>query len=601
MKYPEEIVERVIEANDIIDVIGSRVVLTRRGANHMGLCPFHNEKTPSFSVSQSKQIYKCFGCGKGGNVLGFLMDYENMTFKEALSELAERAGIKLPEIEDSNRDRREYRLKENILAVNKEAATCYYRMLRSDKGKHAYEYLTGRGLSAETINRFGLGYAGREGGALYRHLKEMDYSDDILKETGLFAFSEKGVTDKFWDRVMFPIMDQRGKVIAFGGRLMYTSDTAPKYLNSPETKAFVKGRNLYGYNIAKHTKADYILLCEGYMDTIALHQAGFDNAVASLGTALTADQAKLIGRITKKTVITYDQDGAGRKAALRAIPILKDEGIEVRILEMTPYKDPDEFIRNLGADEYLGRINDAKDAFFFEAETMHAGVEQTVASKTRFDHEIARKIAEIEDIFERNNYIDAVSARYGIDKKALKDAVNDYGLKMQDKRLSIETKEKISVQKKRLNDQEDGSVKAEKMLLAMIANNREMFDRSKGLVGEQDFTDEMCIRLYKIIFDLYADGRNIEPAKIVNDFDTAEEQGKVTEILYPGEYSEKYDGREKDAAFADVVIRVLENSNEAKMAQAQADRDPAALMSLVGRKKQIEDVRKKLLSFSRHK
>ena len=429
MYYPQELIDRVTEANDIVDVIGANVALTRRGSNYVGLCPFHSEKTPSFSVNRSMQIFKCFGCGKAGSVITFLCDYENLTFPEAVKELADRAGIALPEEDDSDRRSYEERsIREKLLEINKEAATVYFKALRSESGRLAMSYLTHRGLSRETINSFGLGFAPFDSG-LYKILKEKGFSDDILRESGLFSFSEKGVFERFRERVIFPIMDMRGKVIAFGARTMKESDKIPKYLNSPETKAFVKGRNLYGYNIAKHTKAGYILLCEGYMDTIALHQAGFDNAVASLGTALTPDQAALISRITDKAVITYDQDGAGRKAALRAIPILKDKGIMTKIVNMSPYKDPDEFIKNLGADEYAKRINEAKEAFFFETETLHASIdEENVEQKTKFDHEIAKKIAKIDDELERANYIEAASKQYGIDRKALERAVNRYGL-----------------------------------------------------------------------------------------------------------------------------------------------------------------------------
>ena len=595
MYYPDELVDRVIEANDIVDIIGANVPLTRRGSNYVGLCPFHNEKTPSFSVSQSRQMYKCFGCGKAGGVITFLCEYENMTFREALKELADRAGIELPEYEESPARKQEQKLKESILDANKEAATFYFRMLRSDKGQNAYRYLTGRGLSRETINSFGLGYAGATGKGLYEYLKSKDFSDEVLNATGLFSFSEKGVWDKFWNRVIFPIMDARGKVIGFGGRIMSDAKDAPKYLNSPETKAFVKGRNLYGYNIAKHSHADYVLLCEGYMDTISLHQAGFDNAVASLGTALTPDQASLIGRIAKKVVITYDQDQAGRTAALRAIPIFKEKGISVRVVEMTPYKDPDEFIKNLGAAEYRRRIEDAKEAFFFEAETLHGRIEDNVDSKTKFDHEIARKIASIEDPLERSNYINAVSKKYDIDKKALTDTVNKYGLEAEDMKIARETRERVAEQKKKQIKPEDGQLLAEKLLVSMLANEHRLFAKAKDLVGAQDFTNPMCSRLYEIVFDLYGEGREIELAKIVNRFDDAEEQNEVAEILEPSMYREKYGEKELDTAFADVVTRVLTNSIEAKMALATAAEDAQGLQDLMTRRMNIDEVRKKLL------
>lgn len=594
MYIPNELVDRVIEATDIVEVIGANVPLNRRGANFVGLCPFHNEKTPSFSVNPSKQIYKCFGCGKAGTAITFLCDYENMTFQEAVRELAEKAGIKLPEEVDSPGARQEARLKEAILEVNKEAATYYFQMLRSDKGRQAYEYLSKRGLSRETINSFGLGYAGRSGNSLYSHLKEKGFKDTVIQASELFSFSEKGVFDRFWNRVIFPIMDSRGKVIAFGGRLMAEAEHAPKYLNSNETKAFVKGRNLYGYHLAKHTHEDFILLCEGYMDTIALHQAGFDNAVASLGTALTPDQAGLISRIAKKVVITYDQDQAGRKAALRAIPILKGKGISVKVLEMTPYKDPDEFIKNLGADEYRKRIENAKEAFFFEAETMHAHVEDTADSKTKFDHEVARKLASIEDPLERNNYIDAVSKQYDIEKKALTDAVNKYGLEAEDRKAAAESKELAEIDRKKLLKPEEGKLLTEKLLISMLANEKKYFDKLKGLIGAQDFTNPMCSRLFEIVSDLYDEGKNIDLAKIVNRFDEAEEQNEVAEILEPSIYREKYSDKELDTAFADVVARVMTNSIEAGMAQVAAIGDTQAYMELMTRRKNIPEVHKRL-------
>ncbi|MBO4414755.1 MAG: DNA primase [Lachnospiraceae bacterium] len=594
MYIPNELVDKVIEANNIVDVIGAYVPLVRRGSNYVGLCPFHNEKTPSFSVSPSRQMYKCFGCLKAGGVITFLCDYENLTFQEAVRELANRAGIELPEEEDSPAARQELKLKEGILEVNKEAATFYFRMLRSDKGTQAYAYLTGRGLSRETINNFGLGYAGRSGSTLYNYLKEKGFSDNVIQASSLFNFSEKGVSDKFWNRVMFPIMDSRGKVIGFGGRLMAESENAPKYLNSSETKAFVKGRNLYGYYLAKRTHEDYFLLCEGYMDTIALHQAGFDNAVASLGTALTPDQAGLIGRIVKKVIITYDQDAAGRKAALRAIPILKEKGISVKVLEMTPYKDPDEFIKNLGADEYRMRIENAKEAFFFEAETMHASVEDNADSKTKFDHEVARKLASIEDPLERSNYIDAVSRKYNIEKKALTDTVNKYGLEAEDRKLALETKERADNDRKKQLKPEEGKLLSEKLLISMIANEKKLFGKLKELIGAQDFTDPMCSRLFEIVSDLYKDGNSIDLAKIVNRFDDAEEQNEVAEILEPSIYREKYGDKELDTAFADVVARVMTDSIDAQMALAVANDDAQAYMELVTRKKNINEVHKRL-------
>lgn len=339
MFYPEEVIEEVRTGNDIVDVISQYVNLKKKGANYFGLCPFHNEKSPSFSVSPGKQMYYCFGCGAGGNVITFIMEYENYSFVEALKLLAERAGIALPEAEYSKEDRERADLKNTLLEINRLAANYFYYQLKQPQGRIGYDYFMKRALSDATVRHFGLGYANKTPDDLYRYMKSKGYADELLKETGLFFIEERGARDKFWNRVMFPILDVNNRVIGFGGRVM--GDGEPKYLNSPETKLFDKGRNLYGLNFARTSRANCILVCEGYMDVIAMHQAGFTNAVASLGTALTSRHALLLKRYTDSVVLTYDSDSAGVKAALRAIPILKEAGISVRVLCMKPYKDPE--------------------------------------------------------------------------------------------------------------------------------------------------------------------------------------------------------------------------------------------------------------------
>ena len=335
MFYPDEIIEEVRNQNDIVDVISEYVKLQKKGANYFGLCPFHNEKSPSFSVSPGKQMYYCFGCGEGGNVISFVMKYENYSFIEAVQMLASRAGIELPQVTRSKEEKENADKRSQILTINTLAAKFYYYMLKSEKGALAYHYLRGRELSDNTITGFGLGYSDKYSDSLYKYMKSKGYKDDILKETGLFTFEEKGVHDKFWNRVMFPIMDVNNKVIAFGGRVM--GDGKPKYLNSPETKIFDKSRNLYGLNIARTSRKGYLLICEGYMDVISLHQAGFNNAVAALGTSFTSGHASLIKRYAKEVVLTFDSDGAGIKAALRAIPILREAGLSIKVLSMKPY------------------------------------------------------------------------------------------------------------------------------------------------------------------------------------------------------------------------------------------------------------------------
>ncbi|MBP5304534.1 MAG: DNA primase, partial [Lachnospiraceae bacterium] len=365
MRYPDEIIEEVRQKNNIVDIVGSYVKLKKTGSNYMGLCPFHNEKSGSFSVSESRQMYHCFGCGVSGNVFTFLMEYENYTFVEALKVLAEKAGVTLPEREETAESRRRADERNAILEINKEAATYYYYNLRSEGAKVAQNYLLGRKLTPETIKSFGLGFSGKGGGELYNYLKGKGYKDEILKESGLFTFDEaRGVYDKFWNRVMFPIFDVNNRVIGFGGRVM--GDGKPKYLNSPETKVFDKSRNLYGLNKARQSREKYMLCCEGYMDVISMHQAGFTNAVASLGTALTGLQASLLKRYTDTVILTYDSDEAGVKAALRAIPIFREAGITTKVLNLKPHKDPDEFLKNEGVDAFRKRIEEAENSFYFE-------------------------------------------------------------------------------------------------------------------------------------------------------------------------------------------------------------------------------------------
>ncbi len=420
MYYPEELVEEIRMKNDIVDVISGYVRLQRKGSSHFGLCPFHNEKSPSFSVSQSRQMYYCFGCGAGGNVFTFLMEYEHYTFQEAVKTLAERAGVQLPELEYSQEMKQKESRRVRLLEVNKEAAKYFYYLLRRKEGEQGLRYLQGRRLCDETIKKFGLGFASKYSDDLTKYLKSKGYQDDLLREAGLSSIDEKhGAHDKFWNRVMFPIQDMNHRVIGFGGRVM--GEGTPKYLNSPETPVFDKSRNLYGLNFARTSRAGNMILCEGYMDVIAMHQAGFGQAVASLGTAFTEGQAGLIRRYTQNVLLSYDSDGAGIKAALRAIGILKESGLTARIINLAPYKDPDELIKNKGADEFQKRIDGAENSFFFELRIQEQQYDmKDPEGRTRFHQEIARKLCGFAEEVERENYIQAAAQRYGIGFESLR-------------------------------------------------------------------------------------------------------------------------------------------------------------------------------------
>ena len=426
MYYSDEVIDQVRSANDIVDVIGQSVPLKRGGSNYIGLCPFHNEKTPSFSVSRQKQMYYCFGCHKGGNVITFVEEYNNMNFTEAMQFLADRAGIKLPEREITAKERRSQTERAELLEVNKLAGTYYFYSLRSAAGRPGLEYLEGRGLSEATMKSFALGFAPKSpSDGLYRFLKSREISDDLLRRSGLMNVDERRGTmyDKFWNRVIFPIMDTSDRIIGFGGRVM--GEGKPKYLNSPETKIFDKSRNLYALNLARRTREDYLILCEGYMDVISMHQAGFTNAVASLGTSLTPGHCALLARYTKNVILSYDSDNAGINAAIRAVPMLRKAGITPKILKLDPYKDPDEFIKALGHDAMQERLKNAQNALLFEIET--AGRDYDLHDpdgKTRFFDRAAGMIADLETEMERQNYIDAVSREYMVEKRMLQELVN---------------------------------------------------------------------------------------------------------------------------------------------------------------------------------
>lgn len=433
MRYSDDIIEEVRMKNDIVDVISQYVKLTRKGSSYFGLCPFHNEKTPSFSVTPAKQMYYCFGCGAGGNVFNFIMEYENFTFGEALKYLADRSGVELPKIEYSKEAKEKAERKAALLEINKQAAQYFYYQLRREGGKRAYQYLSGRGLSDETIRKFGLGYSDKYSDDLYRFLKAKNYSDELLRESGLFQVDERhGMYDKFWNRVIFPIMDVNNRVIGFGGRVM--GDGKPKYLNSPETKIFDKSRNLYGLNAARTTRKNYLILCEGYMDVISMHQAGFTNAVASLGTALTSGHASLLKRYTKEVLLLYDSDEAGIRAALRGIPILREAGVNSRVVNLKPCKDPDEFIKNMGAEAFEERLSQAMDSFMFRVSVAESEYPmEEPQGQNRFFEQCAAMLLELNDELERNLYIEALVRKYrsfyGISSGDLKKRVSSLAMR----------------------------------------------------------------------------------------------------------------------------------------------------------------------------
>lgn len=588
MYYPDEVIEEVRSSNNIVDIIGGYVRLQKKGSSYFGLCPFHNEKSPSFSVSPNKQMYYCFGCGAGGNVFTFIMEYENQTFPEAVKILADRAGIALPEAELTEEQKRERNKRQLLLEINKTAANYFYYQLNGDQGQQAREYLENRRLSKETQIHFGLGYASKYSNDLYLYLKKKGYQDQILKETGLLTYDEKrGAHDKFWNRVMFPIMDVNNRVIGFGGRVM--GDGTPKYLNSPETMLFDKSRNLYGLNYARTSRKPYMIICEGYMDVIAMHQAGFTNAVASLGTALTSGHASLVKRYTKEVLLLYDSDGAGIRAALRAIPILREAGVTSRVVSLKPWKDPDEFIKNEGAEAFEERLNQAMDSFMFRVHI----AEQEFAmdapqGQNQFFERCAEMLLELSDELERNLYIEAIVkeyGRYGVGTEDIRKRVNTLALKGTPAEKRIQPKSGTPETKKK----ESAADKAQKLMLTWLVNYPGIFEQVEKYISPSDFVVPLYKEVAQMLFDQHKEGET-NPGKLLNAFTDSEEQREVASLFNATIHLEN-EG-EQQRAFSDALLRIKEESLKEKN-RTWDPSDMAGLQELIKAKKELEDLGRK--------
>ncbi len=584
MYYPDELIEEIRMKNDIVDVISGYVRLQKKGGSYFGLCPFHNEKSPSFSVSPTKQMYYCFGCGAGGNVFTFLREYEHYSFIEAVQELARRAGVELPTVEYTEEMKQKESRRARLLEANKEAAKYFYYLLRKKEGETGLKYLHGRELSDETIHKFGLGFSSKYSDDLTKYLKGKGFPDDVLKEVGLSTIDEKmGIHDKFWNRVMFPIQDLNHRVIGFGGRVL--GDAKPKYLNSPETPIFDKSKNLYGMNFARTSRAGNFILCEGYMDVISMHQAGFTQAVASLGTAFTSGQAYLLSKYTKDVILSYDSDEAGTKAALRAIGILKEAGMRGRVLNLEPYKDPDEFIKALGKDAFQKRLDEAENSFFFELKILERGYDlKDPERKTAFHREIARKICTFPEEVERENYIEAVAERYHIGFESLRSMVRTEagrtGL------VSEAVRPKSGIHKK--PTREENEKKTQRMLITAIADKPALFKVASKYVSPSDFTVDLYRQVAERLFDDLAQDK-WNPAAIVDLFEDEEEQREVASLFHT-ELLGPEDAADRAKAFKDILIGVKSASLE--KSSASLGSDIQAITQAVAAKKALEELKK---------
>lgn len=586
MFYSEDLVEEIRMKNDIVDVISGYVKLQRKGSSYFGLCPFHNEKSPSFSVSPQKQMYYCFGCGAGGNVFTFIMEYEHYTFPEALKYLADRVGVELPQQEMSAEMKKQQSIRSQILELNKVAAKYFYYQLRGDGGVQAMSYLKSRALSDETIHRFGLGYSNKYSDDLYRYMKKNGVSDELLAKSGLMNVDEKrGMYDKFWNRVIFPIMDVNSRVIGFGGRVM--GDGKPKYLNSPETVVFDKSRNLYGLHFARMARKKNLLVCEGYMDVISLHQAGFTNAVASLGTALTSQHASLLKRYTDEVILTYDSDDAGVRAALRAIPLLKEAGISARVLSMQPYKDPDEFIKVLGAEEFQKRIDNAQNSFLFETDVIQRKYDMTdPQGKTSFYEEVANRLVTFDQELERENYIEAVAERYGVARDSLRKMVNRMALK---KEVVIRPAPVRAAK----TEKEAGFLKSQKLLLTWLIEYPKLYPSIKAYIGPEDFDGEPYKTVAALLFAQYEAGERA-PAKIINHFIDPEEQSQAAALFHSTLKVET--AAEMEKAFKESLQKMMLHSLDVRKGQLNPT-DMAGLQKIITDRKRVNEIARLTVTF----
>ncbi len=532
MAVPSEFIDELVARSDIVDVVSDYVRLTQKGGSYWGLCPFHGEKTASFHVVPDRQLYHCFGCGKGGGVISFVMEMENLPYLDALRLLAKRANLEFPEgdVDETARRRRG-----RLLALNKEAARYFHSQLWSPIGEEGLNYLRRRGLSKGTLTRFGLGYAPESWESLINTMTQKGFSKSDLLEAGLAVSNKKGgIYDRFRDRVMFPIIDLRGDVIGFGGRVL--GDGTPKYLNSPDTPVFNKSRNLFALNLAKNTKLGRIVLTEGYMDTISLYQAGFDCAVASLGTSLTADHAKLLSRFTKEVVICYDSDQAGVQAADRAIPLLEKTGLKVRVLRVTGAKDPDEYIKTYGP-EAFGRLLDRSENYMeYNLDQLESKYDlNDPVQKAEYARAAAEMLARLDSPVEQEVFAAQVSQRTGVGKDAvlqeIKQARNRSlrAAKRKQDRRDLTPLNQIQPRDRQLRYDNPRSARAEEGILRLLMMDSALIGELTGLEPE-DFSSSHLGHIYDVLRSRLTAGRSAQLGALEGEL-TPEETSLLAEIL----------------------------------------------------------------------
>ena len=530
-RYSDEIIDEIRQSNDIVDVISQYVRLKRSGRNYFGLCPFHNEKSPSFSVSPDKQIFHCFGCGVGGNVFTFLMKIEGISFIEAIQNLAERANIVLPKLENNEESGKE-ELKAKVYKVNEFAAEYYHKNLYLPTAKIAQEYVKKRKLSNETLKSFRIGFSGKFD-ELFKELKKQGFGETEILESGLVNKNDRGqYIDRYRNRLMFPICDVRGRVIAFGGRVL--DDSKPKYINSPENVVYSKGRHLFGLNVAKKGQGmlKKLLIVEGYMDVISLHQRGITNVVAPLGTALTQQQGWLLRKNAEQIILSFDSDEAGLNAKIRALDILQDMGCDLRVLNMEGAKDPDEYIVKFGNARFTNLIEKALSVVEFKVKLLKDKLNlENVNDKIKFLNEIAKIISKIDNNMEREVYIDRISKEYDISKEAIYSEVNKLTYSNKSDEKVLEKKKPVLVHKNENTVQISEAVRRREntVLSILLTENVNFFEVIKQNMKPDDFKDEINKKIAKKLYEELEKGNSNINA--ILDEMTEEEQNHITEIM----------------------------------------------------------------------
>ena len=559
MAFPASFIDELIARNPIEDVVGQYVSLKRSGANMFGLCPFHGEKTASFSVAPDKGIYYCFGCHKGGGAVNFMMEVEGLSYPDAVRALAKRAGMEVPEDEQYQS---RYRHQERLWALMKEAARFFHSQLYSEAGKEGLAYAQKRGLPKSTLTKFGIGFAPNTWGGLCDAMRKKGYTDQELKDTGLVSEKNGRIYDRFRNRLMFPIIDVRGNIIGFGGRVM--DDSTPKYLNSPETLIFNKRKNLFGLNLAKKSKLGYLILVEGYMDAIALHQYGFDCAVASLGTSLTEEHAALLSRYTEQVFLIYDGDDAGQRAAQRAIPMLEKAGLQIKVLQMKDAKDPDEFLKKFGADKFKLLMEESSNRVEYQLNAIRRKYDLRIDDqKIRFVHEAAELISTLDSPIKREVYGGRVAESAGISMDAMKLEIT----KAFKRRMAIQRKkqEKIDLAPVQALQPKDRSIRydnmksamAEEGVIAQILREPALLDQAKILKAE-DFSVKLLGRVFAQLSQRYSQGLEVSLA-VLSDM-TPEEMSHLTGIL------QRHQGPVNEDALKDCVRTILAERQSANVA-----------------------------------